>query len=84
MSVFQGRVGDEYPHERIERMASAGRCKQRVHHQLANHKSTSDRTGAIKPSLDEFSTVKSLKNNAYVGCMYISEKLHVIHPELII
>lgn len=64
VSVFQGRVGNECPHERIERMASAGRCQQRVHHQLANDKSTSDRTSAILPSLDEFCTVKSLKNNA--------------------
>ena len=58
MSVFQGGVGNECPHERIERMASAGRCQQRVHHQLANDKSTSDRTGAILPSLDEFSLVQ--------------------------
>lgn len=64
MSVFQGRVGKECPNERIERMASAGRCQQRVHHQLANDKSTSDRTGAMLPSLDEFSTVKSFKHHA--------------------
>lgn len=62
-------------------MASAGRCQQRVHHQLANDKSTSDRNGAILPSSDEFSTVKSLKNHArcWVVCtLVISEKLHVI------